>query len=190
MRQCGQRAWDARGRSRRVRGGRPGASPVSRAPACDPVSPVARDVTCQRPRECPRRVRACRARAGGGTWPRWGRAEPWVRVLGAVVVAFTCSSVSEQVARLREIISPDLVTTVTPAHGSVLVGASGLYGVRGSAIRATYGHPPCGTHTTNNNNNYYPGPCARRRPTAHGSHTRALNVLHATWLDTSSTAAF
>ena len=29
---------------------------------------------------------------------------------------------------------------MSPAHSSVLVGASELYGVRGSAIRATWGH--------------------------------------------------
>ena len=69
---------------------------------------------------------------------------PWVRVLGAVVVAFMRSRVCAKNARFREILSPDLVTLMSPAHGSLLVGASGLYGVRRSAIRATYGHPPCG----------------------------------------------
>ena len=72
-------------------------------------------------------------------------------MLGAVVVACTVRAVRvlAKYVRFGEIVSPDLVTLMSPAHSSVLVGASGLYGERRSTIGATYGHPPCGTHTSN-----------------------------------------
>ena len=54
--------------------------------------------------------------------------------MGAVVLACTCSSVSVKNARFREILSPDLAISMSPALSGVLVGASGFCGVRGSAI--------------------------------------------------------